>query len=266
VPSEGQSNSRKVPSNDQKGALLRAAKSTGKGSLISVSDCNDSDLDPPKDSRKTEKDKQQQQRDDGAAAAAGSSAEIEQRYAQGLADQANRSIAERWGPQDRPIEARGGVTREIARALVLRQVPLEIAQDAIAKKVRTGSFNAPPFSLKYFAECIVEAYQAEILRRQQRDAGGYRGPEPASDILEREQLEWKQQDAYVAARAPVVAAWRADPSHADALRAIEAEALAEFPDANAFSKPARDARVVQLIAKAAGFADFDAWTATQRAS
>jgi phage replication O-like protein O len=200
-----------------------------------------------------------------AAAAAGDSpdAELLARYAGSLADATNRAIADRWGLQDKQIRP-FGITLEIARGLLLRQIPIELATSTIADKVRTGSFNSVPFSVKYFLDAIVEAYQDDIQRRRERDIA--RGPELVGAYLERERRELEQQDAYVAARAPIVAAWRADPDNAEQLAAIEADALAEFPTANSFNAPARAVRVVQLIAAAAGFPEFDTWQISAKAS
>lgn len=266
VPSEGQSTEIRLPSPVLSTALPRAPKSTGKGSLISASRCEISDLDPGKDSRKTEKDNNSNSNAREAAAAAVGSTEAEQhaRYAEGLATATNRAITDRWGPPEKPIQP-FGITLEIARGLALRQVPLELAQATIAEKVRTGSFSSIPFSVKYFLDAIVEAYQDDIQRRRQRTQRDTGSLESVADIMGREQQELSIQDAYVAARAPIVAAWRSDPAHAEQLAAIEAAALEEFPAGNPFSAPARPARITQRIAEAAGFPDLDTWSATHTA-
>jgi phage replication O-like protein O len=261
VPSEGQATDRRVPSPVLSTALLRAPKSTGKGSLISASRCETSDLDPGKDSRKTEKDITAESNARATAAAAVGSADEPRiaAYAESLAAATNAAITERWGRQEQLIQA-FGITRQIATELLNRGVSIELATSTIAEKVRLGRFNSVPVSVNYFAKAIVEAYQDDVQRRRDRDARPLTGAlEPVSQILDRERQEQALQDAYVAARAQIVAAWRADLDHAEHLAAIEAEACNAFPERNPFSKPAREAQIVIRIARAAGFPDFDAW-------
>jgi hypothetical protein len=224
----------------------------------------------------TEKDiksKQQHRESTPPAAAAADVLALETvtAYAIGLATAANLAIAARWGEQTTPILP-GGITQQLAADLITAGVPLELARHTIADKVRTGRFSSVPGSVRYFAAAIAEAFQADQQRRRDRDSvlPGRRGGAPAhiSRALEidRQEQEDRLQDAYLAARAKLVAAWRADPDHAAQLTELEGEAWAEFPDDNPFTKTARDIRILQLVAAAAGLPDFDAWKLTQKAS
>jgi hypothetical protein len=179
-------------------------------------------------------------------------------YAEALATAANRGISERWGEQPAAIQP-FGLTRSIAAALHRRGIPVEIAVEAIAEKCRTGGVNSIPVSVAYFQACIVEAYEADIRRRHDRDRQRAAAPQQVSEVLDAERRETQLQDLYSAERNPVVQAWRSNPANAEQLAAIEAAALEEFPKANAFAGPARASRIVLEIARAAGFPDYDAW-------
>lgn len=258
-PSEGQATEISLPSPVLLPALLRAPKSTGKGTLISVSASDDNELDPPKDTRKTEKDSNCE-----SHAREGGAAEASAEYGDKIVETALAAIAVKWAGH--PVEPSFGRYRQIlAATLVAAGVELELARTVIAHKVRASVLPEPPKAIGWFAIAITEAHRdAEHERRKHDgDTGRRRGgaPMPIGEIaeppLDRDTLD----RLYHLERNAAGIAWAKDPANADDYRLVCAASNHEFREllGSSWGVTGRDRDIISRCADHAGFPAFEQW-------
>lgn len=263
VPSEGQSNSRKVPSNEPEGALNRAPYSTGKGTLISVSDCNDSELAPPKDSIR--------QRKTTSESHARAGARAEASYAGRLVDTAVTAIGEKWPTTVAAIQTTAAEL--LASDLIATGVDLDLACAAVGNRIRHSKQPEPPASISYFREAILDAHRLaehEELKHSGDTNGARRGGRPSrvAAIVDPDAAEKRDQleRDYRAEKRAAAIAWGKDPANAAAYQVIVAaanERLADFLHTK-YGPGARDQDVIERCQSQLDFPDFDAWCASRQ--
>lgn len=196
-------------------------------------------------------------------------------YAVKLATAANNAITERYGEQPNPLHWSRATS--LAAELLNRGVDIDLARKAIAQCVRTSKNGEPPKSMNYFANVIDDAVKADEMRAlNAAHPAPARSVKPARiavnasadgiSITTKHDLERE----YRAAKRDAGIAWGKDVGNKEQYRALVAAATKEFADFLAGESPqpwavrARDSRIVDLCADAAGFPAFDVWIRQNR--
>jgi len=224
---------------------------------------NGNELEAPKDSRKTV---------EKHATTTSARDEEVQRYAVGMATAANNAITEKWGAQ--PNVLHWSRACPLASELVARNVPLDLARVAIANCVRRSKNERPPASFNFFASAIDDEVRAQEQRALDRVH-----PAPAASVKPTRISAALQppgtisladkndrERAWASARRAAGIAWGKDPNNAARYREFVEKATAEYRDFFEGGNPpnwvvnARDKRVIELCADAAGFPTLREWT------
>lgn len=75
---------------------------------------------------------------------------------------ANQAIALRWGEQPSPLLPTTGATHKLAVWVIEAEIPLEFAQQSIARQVANRpADDAPPRSMAYFRPGIEQHWEAK---------------------------------------------------------------------------------------------------------